>query len=74
MHVLKTASWCVWLWDTTIQYTDAIRPRWPSLLRLCRARYACRPTRSDAGGYRLSFSDWLVQHEATESRPFEADK
>lgn len=30
--------------------------------------------RSDASGYRLSFSDWLVQHEASESRPFEADK
>ncbi|WP_139236611.1 hypothetical protein [Rugamonas rubra] len=30
--------------------------------------------RSDASGYRLSFSDWLVQHEASESRPFEANK
>ena len=29
---------------------------------------------SAVSSYRLSFSDWLVQHEASESRPFEANK
>ncbi len=28
----------------------------------------------NATGYKLSFSDWLVQHEASESNPFEAGK
>ncbi|MBJ7309903.1 type II secretion system protein [Rugamonas sp. CCM 8940] len=29
---------------------------------------------SHSSGYKLSFADWLVQHEANESHPFEASK